>query len=300
MKRLLALALAGVMVFGVVGCGAKTEQAAPQEAATEEAAAEEEAAATEEAVVEEDAATEEADAEVPTGVKLVVATTCMTKPYSYYDDEEKPAGSEIDIWNEISARTGFEIEWYVADFAGITGAVDSGIADVASNALGYTEARAEKYQLSEPYMYQASYLCVYGDDDTINSIDDLDGKVYCCNDDTPSKTVVDEYCKAHNINVQYLYEATGGFMMEVNLRRADALCTSKVNYEQKMATGEFNLKLVGDPLYEEAEVFLFSKDTDPAIVDAVNKAVADMRADGTLGKILEDNLGVDLSSPVMG
>lgn len=271
MKRSLAILLAVVMGLMVIaGCGSKSEP-------------------------KEEVKKEEAKEENREPVKLIVATTCMTKPYSFYDENNKPAGSEIELWKEISRRTGYEIEYTVADFAGITAAVDSKVADVASNCLGYTEQRAEKYKLSDPYLYQGMYLTVREDNDSINGIEDLGGKKVACGEESLTKAVIDEYAEKHNMDVDYLFAETGTYMLEVNLGRADALVSQKVNFIQKMKTGEFQLKQVGEPLYEEQAVFLFRKDMDDEIVENVNKAVKDMREDGTLSKIYNEWLEVDLS-----
>ena len=49
-------------------------------------------------------------------VKLTVVTTAMTEPYSYYDTEDNLVGSEINLWNEISRRTGYEIEFTAVSY----------------------------------------------------------------------------------------------------------------------------------------------------------------------------------------
>lgn len=272
-KKTLAILLAAMMGLTIIaGCGSKDK---PSEKVKE--------------------VKEESKEDNKEPVKLIVATTCMTKPYSFYDDNNEPAGSEIELWKEISERTGYEIEFTVADFAGITAAVDSKVADVASNCLGYTEQRAEKYKLSDPYLYQGMYLTVREDDDSINGIADLNGKKVACGEESLTKAVIDDYAKKNNIQVDYLFAETGTYMMEVNLGRADALVSQKVNFIQKMKTGEFQLKQVGEPLYEEQAVFLFRKDMNDEVVNNVNKAVKDMREDGTLSKIYNEWLEVDLS-----
>ena len=232
-------------------------------------------------------------------VKLTVVTTAMTEPYSYYDTEDNLVGSEINLWNEISRRTGYEIEFTVADFEGIISMLDSDMADVGSNCLGWTEERAEKYQLSDPYLYQGMYMCVRSDDDSINSMADLVGKTVACSEDSTAKTIIDNYIEENDLDgqIDFLFTTTGTFMLEVNLGRADVTFSQPVNFYSKMETGEYDLKLVGDPIYEEQAVFLFRDDIDPAIVETINATIAEMREDGFLSELYTEVLGVDLSEP---
>ena len=288
-KKPLSTLILGILVLACLLAGCSSPSA--QSSAPASAPASQPAASPSDAPASEDPS---AGSEP---VHLTVVTTGMTSPYSYFDEDNNLAGSEIDLWNEIAARTGYEIEFITADFEGIINALDSGMADVGSNCLGWTEQRAEKYQCSDPYLYQGQYMCVREDDDSIQEISDLVGKVVACSSDSIQKAIIDEWCADNGKEgqVEYLLTTTGSFMLEVNLGRADCTFSQPVNFNTKMATGEFQLKLVGDPVYEEQAVFLFSKDVDPQVVATVNETIAEMRADGFLSTLYTEKLGVDLS-----
>ena len=49
--------------------------------------------------------------------------------------------------------------------------------------------------------------------------------------------------------------------------------------------GEYNFKLIGDPILVDKNAFPFKKDADSAMIKAVNKAIKEMQKDGTMSKL---------------
>lgn len=73
-------------------------------------------------------------------------------PFCYTENDESK-GFEIDVLNEIGERAGYEVKFVVADFTGLFGMLDSGKIDTVGHSVAITEARQEKYLISDPYVY---------------------------------------------------------------------------------------------------------------------------------------------------
>jgi putative amino-acid transport system substrate-binding protein len=105
MKKFLSLALCMVLMGALlVGCGAPTtEQSQP-------------------------AAETEVDA---IGEKVLrIATPGNYRPFTIFDEStETWSGFEIDLWEEIGTRIGFDVEYIRIDIPGAFGEVDIGKAD---------------------------------------------------------------------------------------------------------------------------------------------------------------------------
>ena len=67
----------------------------------------------------------------------------------------------------------------------------------------------------------------------------------------------------------------------------DGFPITVLSFDQINEKGDYNFKLIGDPLKIDKTAFPFKKDADPEMVKAVNKAIEEMKEDGTLSKLSE-------------
>ena len=123
---------------------------------------------------------------------------------------------------------------------------------------------------------------------------DLEGKrVISAVGSNYSKTV-EEYNKtaAKKINLNYFDGGITLTLVEIAQGKADATLSDRlvVSYYKKQQGDK--VQLVGEPLSTTPTFFLFRKDSEE-LRNEVNKALAEMRADGTLAKISEKWFGGD-------
>lgn len=60
---------------------------------------------------------------------LRVGTSGIYPPFGYLGEEGEMVGYEVDIFEAIGEELGFEVEWTIAEFAGLFGMLDSGRID---------------------------------------------------------------------------------------------------------------------------------------------------------------------------
>ena len=94
---------------------------------------------------------------------LKVATPGTLYPTSYYDDNKKLVGYEIDMMNEIGKRLDLKIDYQEIGVAEAFTAVDSGKVDVSVNNFDTTKERLKKYNFSIPYKYSVGGMIVRAD-----------------------------------------------------------------------------------------------------------------------------------------
>ena len=131
MKKLFALILAAAMLFSLTACStAETETTA---------AADTTSAADTTAAENED-----------TGDKVIkVATSGDYLGFTVYDETTKEwSGFEIDMWNEIASRIGYEVEFVQEDVATAFGDLEIGKVDTVAKQISITPARQEKYDFT--------------------------------------------------------------------------------------------------------------------------------------------------------
>ncbi|WP_101772492.1 transporter substrate-binding domain-containing protein [Peptostreptococcus faecalis] len=220
-----------------------------------------------------------------------VGTSLKHFPFTYEEDGKKK-GFEIDVWNEISKRLDKKVVWEVTSFDGLMGMLDSEKIDVIANQMSITPEREEKYKFSEIYAYNPYKIYVKSDRNDINSLEDLYGKKFVCNSTGYEREFISNFDKDKKIDIVIMDGNESG---EVNLGRADAGFESIVTFPIKKSESGYDLKQVGDVVYQEKNAYPFSKKVDSKLYDEINKVIKEMHEDGTLTKISKNYFDQDIT-----
>jgi len=206
-------------------------------------------------------------------------------PYTFKNKEGKIDGFEVDVWNEIGKRTGYKPEFVAASFSGLFGMLDTGKIDTISNEITITDKRKEKYLFADPYVYSGAQLMVKQGNDSIKSLEDLKGKKVGVSLGSNFEQIIKDSDKNKQITV-VTYDNDGGMRQDVVLGRTDAMMDDKVSALAVVQENKLPLQLAGKDVQPLENAFPFVKnDANKAVIEKVNKALTDMRADGTLEKI---------------
>ena len=91
------------------------------------------------------------------GGEIVFATTLRAPPYTYFDETTKDcAGTDVEIVRAAARKLGLRLTVRQQAFQDLLPSVKSGRADCAGNALTITPARARIVSFSDPYGYDGS------------------------------------------------------------------------------------------------------------------------------------------------
>ena len=302
-KRAVSVILAGLMAASLAACGSSSSSGASTTAATEAAttAATEAAAATETA---ETAATEAAstDASVDLSQSKYLSDGVMTvglnatfPPFEYvgdgtdtFDDitsnEGNVTGFDVAMMNEIGKRIGVTVEIEDMDFDGIIPALGSKI-DVAATGMTITDERKESVNFSDPY-YDATQSVLVSEDSTIATEDDLkNASAIGVQAGTTGETVARGINDAATVSVKSFNQAVADLVNGKN----DAVILDQVPAEAFVTSYSGQLKVLdGSQFNFDTEQYgiAMPKD-DEVMLNAINGALAAMKADGTYDTLVE-------------
>lgn len=302
-KRAVSVILAGLMAASLAACGSSSSSGASTTAATEAAttAATEAAAATETA---ETAATEAAstDASVDLSQSKYLSDGVMTvglnatfPPFEYvgdgtdtFDDitsnEGNVTGFDVAMMNEIGKRIGVTVEIEDMDFDGIIPALGSKI-DVAATGMTITDERKESVNFSDPY-YDATQSVLVSEDSTIATEDDLkNASAIGVQAGTTGETVARGINDAATVSVKSFNQAVADLVNGKN----DAVILDQVPAEAFVTNYSGQLKVLdGSQFNFDTEQYgiAMPKD-DEVMLNAINGALAAMKADGTYDTLVE-------------
>ncbi|MDO5757235.1 MAG: transporter substrate-binding domain-containing protein [Rhodobacterales bacterium] len=212
-----------------------------------------------------------------------VATDPSFVPFEMMDQASgEMVGFDMDIIREIGKRAGFEPKINTMDFNGIIPALQTGNVDIAIAGMTITDERKQVVDFSDPYYDSGLQLLVGVDNDDVKTVDDLAGKKIGTKiGSTSFDFLTDKFGSDATITP---YPGSADMYMALIGGSVDAVFYDAPNVGYFSQTrGKDRVKVVG-PLYEGQQYGIaFPKGSDR--VDAVNKALAAMREDGTYDEI---------------
>lgn len=273
MKKLFALILAAAMLFSLTACStAETETTA---------AADTTSAADTTAAENED-----------TGDKIIkVATSGDYLGFTVYDETTKEwSGFEIDMWNEIASRIGYEVEFVQEDVATAFGDLEIGKVDTVAKQISITPARQEKYDFTQPYFFSPYSLMVRGDNTEITTWADMEGKTIGLADGSAMNEYVAALDPDNKVN-KTTYESFASIPQEVVLGRVDAMPYAYLLIPYLLESNpEWDLKAVDteNPIYVEVNGYPFARtDRGAELLELVDNALTEIIEDGTHKELSE-------------
>lgn len=236
---------------------------------------------------------------------LKVATPGTLYPTSYYDDNKKLVGYEIDMMNEIGKRLDLKIDYQEIGVAEAFTAVDSGKVDVSVNNFDTTKERLKKYNFSIPYKYSVGGMIVRADgssDISAKDLSDWKGKKAGGGAGTQYMKIAE---KQGAEPVIYDNVTNDVYLRDVSTGRTDFIPNDY--YTQVVAvkyiTKQYpDIKVkMGDVKYNPTEQGIVMSKSDKSLKKQLDKVIKEMKADGTLKKISEKYYGgQDLTKPESG
>lgn len=213
-------------------------------------------------------------------------------PWSYVDENDELTGYDVEVAKAIADKLGVEIQIVPGEWDGLFAGMDAGRYDMVVNGVEVTEERADKYDFSTPYAYIRTALIVKGDNDSIKTFEDLKGK-------KTANSIASTY-----MNLAESYGATcyGVSTLDETLTmvlqgRVDATLNAIVSFTDYMAQHpDSNLKVVATT--EDASnvaIPMRKGDETASLREAINKAIDELREDGTLSELSTRFFGEDIS-----
>lgn len=277
MKKLFAVALAALMIAGMfAGCsgsGSSETTAAPETAA--------ETTAAPETVVETAVATEAAAASMTLEAgKLLMSTNAAFPPYEMTTDDGGFAGIDVEIAGAIAEKLGLELEILDMDFDAALLAVQQNKSDIVMAGVSVTDDRLLVMNFSDTYTTAVQVIIVKeGSEVTADTLGDYmigtqrgtTGNIYCTDD------YGDDHVLAYDNGATAVQALMNG--------QVDAVVIDSAPAQEFVAANPGLTILETEYVTEEYAIGMNKSNT--ALLDAVNAALEELTADGTVQAIID-------------
>ena len=225
--------------------------------------------------------------------KLVVALEGAWQPWSYHDESDTLVGYDVEVSRAIAEKLGVEPEYVESDWDSLFAGLDAGRFDIVCNGVEVTDERAKTYDFTVPYGYIHTALAVRKDNQDIHSFEDLKGK-------TTANSLASTYmelAESYGATVQGI-DTLEETIQLLTAGRIDATLNADVSfYDYLNVHPDADFKLVAQTEDASHVAIPVRKGDDSAsLLEAINTAIEELRADGTLKALGEKYFGQDISS----
>ena len=224
------------------------------------------------------------------GDTLTVATEGTYKPFSYHDESGELVGYDVEVAEAVAENLGVEVTFEETQWDAIFAGLDAGRFDTIANQVTITPEREADYVFSTPYTVSTGVLVVAADNNDITSFADLDGK-------TTAQSLTSNWNELAQESGAEV-EAVEGWAQAVALLeqgRVDATINDSLTYLDYANTEDASgIKVAAETEDESQSAFVVTPERE-ALAQAIDGALEDLRADGTLAELGEKYFGEDVS-----
>ena len=274
-KKFFALMMAMVMVLSLAACGGSgsgSASSAPAASSGVSSSAGDAGSSTGSTSTPAELTTVEAG-------KLIMSTNAAFPPYEMTDDSGNVVGIDAEIAGAIADKLGLELVIDDMDFDAAQLAVQQGKSDICMAGLSVTEDRLLVMDFSDSYATGIQVVIVpEGSDVTLDNLGEqligtqraTTGNIYCTDD------YGEDHVIAYDDGIVAVQDLLNG--------KVDAVVIDKAPAQEFVAANP-GLKVLDTSYAEEDYAIGLAKGS--ALEDAVNAALEELKADGTLQSIVD-------------
>ncbi|GAF08103.1 L-Cystine ABC transporter [Paenibacillus pini JCM 16418] len=233
--------------------------------------------------------------------KIIVGTGTAFPRVCFIDENNKLTGFDVELVREIDKRLpGYEFELQTMEFANLLLSLETKKIDFVAHEMEKNPEREEKYLFNKvPYAHWKNKIVVAKDNkDDIQTLDDLKGKKVLTGATSAEAQILQNYNKTHNNAIQIVYKsgAANDTVAQITSGRVDA--TLAADFSLPLIDTQGKLKTTGAELSSADILFVFRKNDSEAqkLSDAIDVAIIELKADGTIGKLSKEWLGEDFTA----
>jgi polar amino acid transport system substrate-binding protein len=218
-------------------------------------------------------------------------------PMEYYDKDGKtPVGFDVEMGKAIAEKMGLEVKFVDTAWDGIFAGVDADKYDCIMSSVTINPVRQEKHNFSKPYIANTlAMVLLKGSSIAARSPEECAGLDVAYQDETTSDFYMAELAAGGlNFNARE-YEKVMYCFDELKMGRVDVIVTDLLVAYEYIAQEDSPFEIVWESAEPEQFGICMKKGND-ALTEAVDKALDELFAEGTMLKISDDIFGMDLVS----
>ncbi len=231
--------------------------------------------------------------EAVTPSKIVVALDDNFPPMGFRDDKNELVGFDIDMAREAASRMGIEAEFKPIDWSAKESELNSKRVDLLWNGLTITPEREKNINFTSPYMENHQIIIVNAGSD-VKTKADLADKVVGVQDGSSAVNAIEaDEATAKSMKELKKYGDNVVALLDLKTQRIQALVVDEVVGRYYVAKHPEDYVILEDNFGTEEYGVGVGKHNQALLAD-LQKALDEMKADGTSAKIATKWFGRDI------
>jgi len=215
--------------------------------------------------------------------KLRMGIEAAYPPFNNKDASGNVVGFDKDIGDALCAKMKAECSVVTSDWDGIIPALNAKKFDFLVSSLSITDERKQAVDFTDPYYSNKLQFIAPKNVDFKTDKASLKGKTI----GTQRATLAGTYLEDNfpDVNVK-LYDTQENAYLDLLAGRIDGILADKyVQYEWLKSKDGMNYEFKGEPVMDSDKIGIAVRKGDTKLRDDLNKALAEIKADGTYKKI---------------
>jgi polar amino acid transport system substrate-binding protein len=226
---------------------------------------------------------------------LTVGMEIGYPPMEYYDTDSKtPIGFDVSMAKAIAAKMGLQVEFVDTAWDGIFAGVDTNKYDCIMSSVTITPERQAAHNFSKPYIGNAMAIVLpKGSPIKISKPEDCAGHSVSYQAETTADFFMDRYAQQGLQFTPYEYEKVMYCFDEMKLGRVEVIVTDILVAYDYVSPADSPYEIVWQGPADEKFGVCIRKWND-ALTQAIDKALDELFADGTMKRISQDIFKLDM------
>ncbi|MDR1965714.1 MAG: transporter substrate-binding domain-containing protein [Synergistaceae bacterium] len=225
---------------------------------------------------------------------ITVGTEGTWPPYEFYDEDNNLTGFDIEMVAAIGEKMGKEVKVVDMAFDGLLPALISGKIDLIAAGMHSTAERKKRVDFSNVYSIADTAFIVRNDDNSINGLGDLSGKIVAVQLGTTEDIFMENQTDVKSEIKRY--QKTVDAIRDLLLGRVDTVLigtvVAKTYVEGDRFAGALKLAFRQEVDKPDEGFAIALRKNDPQLLEALNAALAELEKSGELDA-LKEKYGLD-------
>ncbi|WP_414655441.1 transporter substrate-binding domain-containing protein [Frigoribacterium sp. CFBP9029] len=225
--------------------------------------------------------------------ELVIGTEGTYQPFTYHEGGSGAlTGYDVDVATAVAEKLDLTPKFEETQFDALLAGLDAGRFDIVANQISITDEREAGFDFSTPYTVSRGAVITAADNTDITSLADLEGKT------TAQSQSSNFYTTAKDAGADV--QVVEGWAQSVALLeqgRIDATVNDELTFLDYVKTNPDKaaaIKIAATTDDVSNSALVTTKGSDD-LVAAIDDALAELKADGTLAEISDQYFGQDVS-----
>ena len=227
--------------------------------------------------------------------KLILGLDDAFAPMGFRDENNNIVGFDIDLAQAVCDKLGVELVLQPVEWETKENELNTKNIDCIWNGLSLTPARIESMTMSEPYLTNDISLVVTSDSD-IKSLEDMAGKKLALQSSSSAEDALnsdDNKSFKESLGEVIPFSDYEVALLDLESGNSDAVLLDSIVADYKITAGKDLVKIEGSLLPDQYAIGF--RKSDKALCDAVEAALKELKAEGTVAEISTKWFGSDIT-----